>query len=114
MFRVEYTKSLHIEHCDGVSSDSGLPRVNRYILDDDSGIRTFIEEQVSQSTGSHGSQTSDMELPWLPQSVKDFWLPTGFPGNICYTSIPLNHFLSSCLLVVPSKPPRNCVLLLFL
>ncbi|XP_027066713.1 protein root UVB sensitive 5-like isoform X2 [Coffea arabica] len=69
----------------------------RYILDDDSGIRTFIEEQVSQSNGSHGSQTSDMELPWLPQSVKDFWLPTGFPGSVS------DDYLAYMLLQFPTN-----------
>ncbi|KAL3536515.1 hypothetical protein ACH5RR_004976 [Cinchona calisaya] len=54
----------------------------RYILDDESGIRTFREEHVSPSNGAHSSQTSDLELPWLPQIAKDFFLPTGFPGSV--------------------------------
>uniref|UniRef100_A0A5B6YWE5 Protein root UVB sensitive 5 n=1 Tax=Davidia involucrata TaxID=16924 RepID=A0A5B6YWE5_DAVIN len=54
----------------------------RYILDDDLQLRTFLEEDGSETNGFRTSHFSDVELSWLPDIVKDFILPTGFPGSV--------------------------------
>ncbi|KAI3676253.1 hypothetical protein L1987_85856 [Smallanthus sonchifolius] len=45
----------------------------RYILDDEFQLKTFLEDD-SKSNGF-----SSKELPWLPDMVKSFVLPAGFP-----------------------------------
>ncbi|KAF5759513.1 putative Root UVB sensitive family [Helianthus annuus] len=48
----------------------------RYILDDEFQLTTFLEDE-SKSNGF-----SSKELPWLPDLVKDFVLPAGYPGSV--------------------------------
>nr|XP_043620512.1 protein root UVB sensitive 5 isoform X2 [Erigeron canadensis] len=48
----------------------------RYILDDELCLTTFLEDE-SKSNGF-----SLKELPWLPDILKDFVLPAGFPGSV--------------------------------
>ncbi|KAK1419329.1 hypothetical protein QVD17_28494 [Tagetes erecta] len=48
----------------------------RYIVDDKFQLTTFLEDK-SKSNGF-----SSKELPWLPDLVKDFVLPAGFPGSV--------------------------------
>lgn len=48
----------------------------RYILDENLQLITFLEDD----TKSNGY--SSKELPWLPDIVKDFVLPAGFPGSV--------------------------------
>ncbi|KAI3781608.1 hypothetical protein L2E82_11626 [Cichorium intybus] len=48
----------------------------RYILDDKFHLTTFLEDD-SESNGY-----SSKEFPWLPDIVKDFVLPAGFPGSV--------------------------------
>lgn len=50
----------------------------RYILDDESRLRTFLEEHESKAN----VEFSLKELSWLPDIVKDFVLPAGFPGSV--------------------------------
>ncbi|KAI3771180.1 hypothetical protein L6452_02339 [Arctium lappa] len=68
-------------------SDGSQPRVvlverymngtsKRYILDEKLHLTTFLEDE-SKSNGF-----SSKELPWLPDIVKDFVLPAGFPGSV--------------------------------
>ncbi|XP_071722649.1 protein root UVB sensitive 5 isoform X2 [Rutidosis leptorrhynchoides] len=48
----------------------------RYLLDDEFHLTTILEDE-SKSNGY-----SLKELPWLPDIVKDFVLPAGFPGSV--------------------------------
>ncbi|KAD3067628.1 hypothetical protein E3N88_35508 [Mikania micrantha] len=48
----------------------------RYILDDKFQLTTYLEDD-SKSKGFFSK-----ELPWLPDLVKDFVLPAGFPGSV--------------------------------
>ncbi|CAH1433000.1 unnamed protein product [Lactuca virosa] len=48
----------------------------RYILDDKFHLTTFLEDDTK--TKGYSSK----ELPWLPDIVKDFVLPAGFPGSV--------------------------------
>ncbi|KAG9453988.1 hypothetical protein H6P81_006892 [Aristolochia fimbriata] len=59
----------------------GNGTMKRYILGYDSQIRTFLEELTSISTGSHG-EIPYTKLPWLPNALKQFILPAGFPGSV--------------------------------
>ncbi|KAK2999638.1 hypothetical protein RJ639_022895, partial [Escallonia herrerae] len=54
----------------------------RYILDDDLQLRTVLDEHGSKTDGSVTSHFSKTELSWLPDIVKDFILPAGFPGSV--------------------------------
>ncbi|KAF9599137.1 hypothetical protein IFM89_035416 [Coptis chinensis] len=52
-----------------------------YILDGDSPIQSFFEES-SVNGSQQASNSSKEELFWLPDNVKEFILPAGFPGSV--------------------------------
>ncbi|CAL5192292.1 unnamed protein product [Lathyrus oleraceus] len=55
----------------------------RYILGDDLQLRTvLIEEDRSTENKFDVLHSPDERLSWLPQMVKDFILPAGFPGSV--------------------------------
>ena len=54
---------------------------SRYFLDEDSQLRTFLEEHGLETNRFQDSHASDTGLLWLPNTVKDFILPAGFPGD---------------------------------
>ncbi|KAB2087525.1 hypothetical protein ES319_A04G110000v1 [Gossypium barbadense] len=59
--------------------------IKRYMLDDDDDdlqIRAFLEKHDSTSNEFQGSNLSDPNLSWLPQVLKEFILPAGFPGSV--------------------------------
>lgn len=56
----------------------------RYFLDDDddSPLQGFLEERETKSDNkSQSSDSSETNTLWLPDVVKDFVFPTGFPGT---------------------------------
>ncbi|KAH0930975.1 hypothetical protein HID58_008092 [Brassica napus] len=55
--------------------------VCRYLLDDDdSPLQGFLEEREPKpDTNSNSSETNTV---WVPDVVKDFVFPTGFPGSV--------------------------------
>lgn len=53
----------------------------RYVLDNDSQIKSFLEEHAPEVSRSQDLNVSDLELPWLPKVIKDFVLPAGYPGE---------------------------------
>ncbi|XP_055812679.1 protein root UVB sensitive 5 isoform X2 [Solanum dulcamara] len=55
--------------------------LKRYVIDNDSEMKMFLEEHVPTTTGSQDLDISGMELSWLPKVIKDFVLPSGFPGG---------------------------------
>ncbi|CAI9262224.1 unnamed protein product [Lactuca saligna] len=57
----------------------------RYILDNKFHLTTFLEDD----TKCNGY--SSKELPWLPDIVKDFVLPVGFPGFVSYDYLEYMH-----------------------
>ncbi|GLT77620.1 hypothetical protein SLA2020_491880 [Shorea laevis] len=60
----------------------GNGTAKRYMLDEESGLRTFLEEHSSGTNRLQDFHTSDTTLSWLPDIVKDFILPAGFPGSV--------------------------------
>ena len=61
--------------------------VCRYLLDDDddddSPLQGFLEEREPKpDTKTVGSNPSETNTLWLPDVVKDFVFPTGFPGTL--------------------------------
>lgn len=64
---------------------------DRYEIRKDSRMSTFLEKHVPKSNGSLDSQTSEFDLSWLPQIVKDLFLPTGYPGII--NLVPFRAFI---------------------
>ncbi|ESQ40061.1 hypothetical protein EUTSA_v10013293mg [Eutrema salsugineum] len=56
----------------------------RYLLDDDdSPLRGFLEEREPKPDDkSQESNSSETNMLWLPDVVKDFVFPTGFPGSV--------------------------------
>ncbi|CAL5422754.1 unnamed protein product [Camellia sinensis] len=57
----------------------------RYVLDNDLQVRTFLNEhgfEKIETKGLRGSKFSNVQLSWLPDAIKDFILPTGFPGSV--------------------------------
>ncbi|XP_022966620.1 protein root UVB sensitive 5 isoform X1 [Cucurbita maxima] len=61
----------------------GNSAVKKYCLDDNLQLQTFLDEQTSStSKGFEGSQFSETRLSWLPDVIKDFILPSGFPESV--------------------------------
>ncbi|CAN6804815.1 unnamed protein product [Brassica oleracea] len=62
--------------------------VCRYLLDgddddDDSPLQGFLQEREPKpDTKTVGSNSSETNTLWLPDVVKDFVFPTGFPGSV--------------------------------
>ena len=54
---------------------------SRYFLDEESRLQTFLEEDSLVTNGFQDLHASDTGLLWLPDTVKDFILPAGFPGD---------------------------------
>ena len=54
---------------------------SRYVVDDELQVQAFIEEPSSKAITSRSPDFSNTELPWLPDVVKDFVFPAGFPGD---------------------------------
>ncbi|KAL2480458.1 Protein root UVB sensitive 5 [Abeliophyllum distichum] len=56
----------------------------RYIVENDSVIRTILKEHLPETNVSQDSiaPESDDVLSWLPKIVKDFVLPAGFPESV--------------------------------
>lgn len=53
----------------------------RYILDENSRLSTNVDVKKTKPDGVEISESSNGELWWLPDNVKDFILPAGFPGT---------------------------------
>ncbi|PQQ06925.1 protein root UVB sensitive 5 [Prunus yedoensis var. nudiflora] len=61
----------------------GNGTAKRYVVDDELKVQTFIEEERSLvSNNSESSHFSNSTLSWLPDIVKDFIFPAGFPGSV--------------------------------
>ncbi|WZY79885.1 hypothetical protein YC2023_026269 [Brassica napus] len=78
--RVEGVVSIVVERYGNGTS-------KRYLLDDDDGddspLQGFLEEREPKpDTKTVGSNSSETNTLWLPDVVKDFVFPTGFPGSV--------------------------------
>ncbi|WCJ28068.1 Protein root UVB sensitive 5 [Euphorbia peplus] len=58
----------------------GNGTAKRYMLDDDSQLKSSLEVHGTQSSNHKGFHPSDMS--WLPYTIKSFILPAGFPGSV--------------------------------
>ncbi|CAN4106074.1 unnamed protein product [Withania somnifera] len=56
--------------------------LKRYVIDNDSEMKMFLEGHVPTTTASQDLDISGMELSWLPKVIKDFVLPSGFPDTV--------------------------------
>lgn len=65
----------HLQWIGGFSS--------RYVVDGDLQLRISLEENrpIFKSKTSEKSELSDTFLYWVPDIVKEFSLPAGFPGD---------------------------------
>ncbi|XP_057435231.1 protein root UVB sensitive 5 isoform X2 [Lotus japonicus] len=55
----------------------------RYVLGDDLQLQTFLVEEDKSTANRFGVLHSpDQRLSWLPEIIKDFILPAGFPGSV--------------------------------
>ncbi|XP_027926682.1 protein root UVB sensitive 5 isoform X2 [Vigna unguiculata] len=56
----------------------------RYVLGDDSQLQTFLVDdgRSTRPNRFQDSHSSDERLSWLPDTIKDFILPAGFPGSV--------------------------------
>ncbi|KAF5747619.1 hypothetical protein HS088_TW05G00344 [Tripterygium wilfordii] len=66
----------------------GNGTTRRYTLDDDLTSQTFYEEHESGNDKLQDFHFSDPKLSWLPNIVKDFVLPSGFPGSVSDDYLP--------------------------
>ncbi|KAM5560415.1 protein root UVB sensitive 5 [Rosa sericea] len=60
----------------------GNGTAKRYVVDDELQVQTFVEEPSSKANTYQSSHFSNTELSWLPDIVKDFIFPAGFPGSV--------------------------------
>ncbi|KAM6550653.1 hypothetical protein CsatB_000461 [Cannabis sativa] len=75
----------------------GNGTAKRFVVDDDLQFRTLLEEHKPISKKSQDSQFSNSVLFWVPDVVKDFILPAGFPGSVS------NDYLQYMLLQFPTN-----------
>ncbi|XP_042491546.1 protein root UVB sensitive 5 isoform X2 [Macadamia integrifolia] len=54
----------------------------RYVLGNDLRVQTFLEQHAAAGNGSRESTPNQEKLSWLPDILKDFILPAGFPGSV--------------------------------
>ncbi|KOM37555.1 hypothetical protein LR48_Vigan03g093700, partial [Vigna angularis] len=56
----------------------------RYVLGDDSQLQTFLVDdgRSTRANRFQDSHSPDERLLWLPDTIKDFILPAGFPGSV--------------------------------
>lgn len=66
------------------------------MVDGELQVQAFIEEPSSKANTSQSPDFSNTELPWLPDIVKDFVFPAGFPG--LYFVFSSFGFLMPCVL----------------
>ncbi|RYR61970.1 hypothetical protein Ahy_A04g019255 isoform E [Arachis hypogaea] len=70
----------------------------RYVLGDDSQLQTILVEEDSSTTNRFQDLNSfDGRISWLPQIIKDFVLPAGFPGSVS------DDYLNYMLLQFPTN-----------
>lgn len=50
-------------------------------MDENSRLSTYVDVVKSKPDRVGNSESSNGELWWLPDNVKDFILPAGFPGT---------------------------------
>ncbi|XP_024030029.1 protein root UVB sensitive 5 isoform X2 [Morus notabilis] len=62
----------------------GNGTAKRFVVDDDLQLRTFLEEHSHRpiSKNSERSEFSNTFLDWIPDIIRDFVLPAGFPGSV--------------------------------
>jgi len=65
------------------STITSPPLISRYVLGDDSQLQTFLVDdgRSTRPNRFQDSHSSDERLSWLPDTIKDFILPAGFPGG---------------------------------
>lgn len=84
----------------------------RYVLHENSLVQTSLREPRSPSNNFN---FSDSELSWLPDSVKEFILPAGFPGKhviqfLFQYMMKLFWLLLFCLINTLRPPPPHTLL----
>ena len=56
--------------------------MSRYVLGDDSQLQAFlVEKDRSTANRFQDLHAFDETLSWLPEIIKNFILPAGFPGD---------------------------------
>ncbi|KAK3226148.1 hypothetical protein Dsin_006010 [Dipteronia sinensis] len=60
----------------------GNGSAKRYMLDAEWQVQMIIAEHGSVDNRFQGSHLSNASLSWLPETVKDFIFPAGFPGSV--------------------------------
>ncbi|KAJ6331537.1 hypothetical protein OIU76_010003 [Salix suchowensis] len=60
----------------------GNGTAKRYTLDDAVQLQGILEQNSSENHSFKDSRLSEAGLSWLPDILKDFILPSGFPGSV--------------------------------
>jgi len=82
-FLLNYINFTLVVSINQASTMTFAPFVSRYVLGDDSQLQTFLVEEERSTTPNRfqNSHSPDERLSWLPDTIKDFILPSGFPGG---------------------------------
>ncbi|RZC84400.1 hypothetical protein C5167_047186 [Papaver somniferum] len=68
-----------------------------YVIDGNSKVQTFLEEQKAVTNDSEFSSSFNTKVSWLPDGIKVFVLPSGFPGSVS------DDYLEYMLLQLPTN-----------
>ncbi|KAI3885664.1 hypothetical protein MKW92_008129 [Papaver armeniacum] len=69
----------------------------RYVIDGNSKVQTFMVEQKAVTNDSQFSSSFNTKVSWLPDGIKVFVLPSGFPGSVS------DDYLEYMLLQLPTN-----------
>ncbi|XP_026427845.1 protein root UVB sensitive 5-like isoform X2 [Papaver somniferum] len=104
-FQIHCSSEFSIEEKEGFEEQSNVVLVERYrngtakryVIDGNSKVQTFLEEQKAVTNDSEFSSSFNTKVSWLPDGIKVFVLPSGFPGSVS------DDYLEYMLLQLPTN-----------
>ncbi|KAI3878728.1 hypothetical protein MKX03_005704 [Papaver bracteatum] len=103
-FQIHCSSEFSKEEKEGFEEQSNVVLVERYrngtakryVIDGNSKVQTFMEEQKAVTNDSQFSSSFNTKVSWLPDGIKVFVLPSGFPGSVS------DDYLEYMLLQLPT------------
>ncbi|KAI3890441.1 hypothetical protein MKX03_005900 [Papaver bracteatum] len=104
-FQIHCSSEFSKEEKEGFEEQSNVVLVERYrngtakryVIDGNSKVQTFLEEQKAVTNDSQFSSSFNTKVSWLPDGIKVFVLPSGFPGSVS------DDYLEYMLLQLPTN-----------
>ncbi|KAI3906595.1 hypothetical protein MKW98_009503 [Papaver atlanticum] len=104
-FQIHCSSEFSKEKNEGLEEQSNVVLVERYrngtakryVIDGNSKVQTFMEKQKAVTNDSEFSSSLNTKVSWLPDGIKVFVLPSGFPGSVS------DDYLEYMLLQLPTN-----------